>query len=272
MLLILALRNLLRAPFRNILTGGALMLAVILAILGHGLIRGIDANIIGAHREVLSGDTIYLPVSNDIYTQDPQKSLPLPSSIPENCTTRIMAQVMILHEGYDVPALLIGYDPLAAPPLFSYTSWRSQGSWPKNTNEVIMGNNLAHLLELSISQTLLIKTRTIKGSHTAQKWNIAGFLSTQNAYIDTYSIWIPQKDFEDFLGSTNRVHQILCRGETSANFHGWDSFQAEDIAHPLLQTNQTRKKALYFIFFMILGINNYIPFIFFYYFIMSIII
>ena len=103
MILFLAYHNIKRNPFRNFLTGLVLLLCVSLAILGQGLVAGIDESIIRGYTKSATGDFIL----------EPKDSVPLTLPLLDDSlqwTDRLVVDATIIENNIQIPIVLMGYN------------------------------------------------------------------------------------------------------------------------------------------------------------------
>ena len=245
MILFLARHNIKQNPFRNTLTGLVLLLSISLAILGHGLVMGIDESILRGYTMSASGDHI-------LETED-NKLLEIPTlSDSQTWTDRLVVQATIIEDDIQIPVVLMGYNPQRRDALFSTRDWLTSGSWPQQERDIAIGYQLFAMLSNQTSLTIAIDNPTL-GLY-AYSYTTSGVVRTNNPALDSRSIWLPNKVLSSLINTQNLRNQILFKGAPPIEQpNGWKCSSAYDKARSMLDINAVRKRVLTALYTIILA-------------------
>ena len=245
MILFLAFHNIKQNPFRNTLTGLVLLLSVSLAILGHGLVMGIDESIIRGYTNSATGDFIL----------EPEDGTPL--SLPKfsdslKWTDRLIVNATIIEDDIHVPVVLMGYNREHRENLFSTQDWLISGTWPQQENNIAVGHQLFFMLSNQERPTIAIESSDF-GLY-AESFAVSGVVQTNNPALDSRSIWLPNRTLSKLLNSQDLRNQILFKGAPPAIIpSGWRLSSAYEKAEPMLSINTVRKRVLTALYTIILA-------------------
>lgn len=245
MILLLARHNIKQNPFRNIPTGLVLLLSVSLAILGHGLVTGIDESIIRGYTQSATGDFI-LESKDATHLAVPNFSDSL------LWTDRLVVEATIIEDDIQIPIALIGYNRDRRETIFSTQDWIISGQWPQQDQDVAAGHQLYSMLSNRLHPTIAVENSEL-GMY-GQSYTISGVIRTNNPSLDSRSIWIPNEMLSKLLHTRHKRNQILFKGAPPANTpEGWALSSAYDKAESMLSVNTVRKKVLAALYMIILS-------------------
>ena len=246
MILSLARQNLIRNPFRNFLTGIVLLFGVSLAILGHGLVMGIDESILKGYTESSTSDFV-LETRSGL----PQSKPELPSSL--SWTDRLVVEATIIEEDIRIPILLTGYNRQRRGAVFSVDQWLKEGIWPENKNEVSIGVQLHNTLSTPQKITISVQNKEF-GTH-ARRYTSSGVIQTNNPALDSRTVWLPNEELSALLNSTPEQRTHLLFKEIAPPFvpTGWQLSSALKKAEAMLSVNSIRKNVLLSLYGIILA-------------------
>ena len=245
MILLLARNNIKQNPFRNTLTGLVLLLCVSLAILGHGLVMGIDTSILRGYTKSATGDFI-------LETKD-SKPLALPTlSQSFQWTDRLVVKATIIEDDIQIPVVLVGYNTKRREKIFSTQDWLTSGSWPQQEHDIATGYQLHSMLSNQEKPTIAIEDPAL-GLY-AQSYTLSGVVRTNNPALDSRSIWLPNETLSKLLNTQTLRNQILFKGEPPTSTpNGWLLSSAYDKAESMLSINKVRKRVLTSLYIIILA-------------------
>jgi ABC-type lipoprotein release transport system permease subunit len=230
---------------RNTLTGTILLLSTFVSIFGHGLVMGLDENILRAQTQSASGDFLLQPTE--------ESAIQLPTISDNNLlwTDRLLIKAELIEHDVRIPITLIGYNPQKRNSVFATNTWNKEGDWPQNRNEVAIGSGLYAMLDNPQKTTIAILSSTL--GMNARRFRTTSIIHTQNPVLDSYGIWLPNHILEDFVGTKDKRTHILIRGTPPTSIpKGWSIRSAQEIAAPMLNVNSVRKKVLLSIYTLIM--------------------
>ena len=245
MILLLARHNIKQNPFRNILTGLVLLLSVSLAILGQGLVMGIDESIIRGYTKSSTGDFV-------LETTD-SRPLSLPTlSDSLLWTDRLIVEATIIEDDIHIPISLIGYNKDRREKIFSTEDWLTSGTWPRQESDIAAGHQLYSMLANRLNTTIAVQHPEL-GMY-GQSYTISGVIQTNNPSLDSRSVWIPNEVLSKLLHTQDKRNQILFKESPPTNVpKGWRLSSAYDKAASMLSINTVRKKVLTALYMVILS-------------------
>lgn len=269
MLLSLAVRNLFRNLRRTMITSAAIVFGVALSIFGWGTVEGLDENMLRASRTTATGDVILRP---DGYPTD-GLDLPLDQSQPVSpelqkaldavgpWTSRVVFRGRLV-KGVDASRVNgIGYDPVGEDRVFPRAEWRLQGRWAEpGKSEMVVGQNLARLLEIAEGDEVVLEARTRAGARNALTYTVRGIVRTDNAALDNLSAWIPMDDANALLAlDGERTHLMVLAGNAEGAARalggkGWTPTPLREEIADLLQLNGLRRRVIALVVFVIMAI------------------
>lgn len=195
----LAGRNLLRSPRRTVLTTVAIVAGVGFFILGQGFISGITENVIASAIEGTVGHVMARPSGYPAEAlQHPvDRLLEIGPEARALLDRRAVAWTErtylapIASNGRDsMRVVAIGFDPARDPAVFPRKQWRLRGAYPGD-GEVMVSHRIARLLELEPGSTLVLQVRTHAGALNALEVKVSGVLTTTNAALDRFGVFMP---------------------------------------------------------------------------------
>lgn len=275
-LLGLALRNLARNLRRTMLTAVAVFWGVTVMILGWGVLDGLDDNVLRAARTSLVGDLILRP---DGYPDDglrypledaaelpPALRTALDAAGPWTSRTAIPARLISGTDGLRV--VVWAYDGANETRVFDRADWTVDGRWPATgAAEVVLGKNLARLLEAAPGAEIILSARTRDGAINALPYTVVGVAESGNSAIDALGVWMEAGAAESLaLVGGARSHVAVATDDAasvkaSLGGHGWTALTLQEECEDLLALNRIRRRVLSVIVTMImliaaLGIAN----------------
>ena len=212
----LALRNLLRSPRRTLLTMSAVIAGVGVFILGDGFVSGITENILISAIDDTVGHVMARPAGYPVQAnQRPvDELLTITASTRSLLNRRAVAWTErayfapIAANGQDsLRVLAIGYDAQRDPRVFPRTHWSIEGRMPDNDEPAIaVSHRVARLLDLSVGTSLILQVRTHAGAMNALNARVAAVLSTHNAALDLFGVFVPAQLWQTLLATTLPSH------------------------------------------------------------------
>ena len=245
MIFFLAYTNIRQNPFRNILTGLVLLLSISLAILGHGLVMGIDESILRGYTMSATGDFVL-----ETKSTNPLPLPPLSDSL--TWTDRLVVEATIIEDDIQIPIVLMGYNSKRRASLFSTKDWLTSGIWPQQARDIAVGYQLHSMLSNQENITIAIEHPTL-GLY-AQNYTISGVTKTNNPALDSRAIWLPNTTLSTLLNSKDHRNKILCKGSPPSEIpKDWILSSAFDKAKSMLSINTVRKRVLTALYILVLA-------------------
>jgi putative ABC transport system permease protein len=212
----LALRNLLRAPRRTLLTMSAVIAGVGVFILGEGFVSGLTENVIVAATDDTVGHVMARPAGYplqlgrhpvDALLEIPPAARALLEREARAWTERTYFAPIAASGADSLRAVGIGYDPQRDAGVFSHKHWQVTGRLPDPAaREVTVSARVARLLSLSVGSSLVLQVRTHRGAMNALEVKVSGILATHNAGLDLFGIFAPRKLTRELLATDLPSH------------------------------------------------------------------
>jgi len=242
----LAHYNIRRNPTRSILSSLVIALGVFVAILGQGLVMGIDENVMRAHTQSETGDFVLIAEENS--------PIPLPDlSAHQNWTDRLILPAEIIENGIQIPIQIIGYNPQKQSSVFQAQTWCQNGKWPYEKNHIGIGSGLTSLLDSTKTITIALETKN--NIQVAGVFDTSCIIHTHNLALDSISVWLPISTLETLSQYRQERTHILSRNPLPSST-GWAQYTATQRAEPMLAVNRIRKKVLQSIYGIIILIAS----------------
>lgn len=86
--------------------------------------------------------------------------------------------------------------------------WYINGEWPAKEKEILIGNDVARILDLKVSDQLSIDGLTASGEKFSQSFKVVGILQTGGSE-ESY-IYMELSDLEALKGNANQINVVEC--------------------------------------------------------------
>jgi len=271
LVLSLAWRNIFRNLRRTVITAGAVVFGVWLQILGFGFVAGIDDNVLNTSADTLTGDVLLRPVGypDDGLSYPLEDAAALPAALEGALaaegarSARVLFQPRLVAGADATRALVVAYEPAADAATFPRDRWSIDGAWPTpGALEVAVGGGIAHLLDLSVGDPLIVESRTLAGAYNALRFTVSGIAFTDNLLLDMNAAWMLMGDAETLLalgGARTHVALALPRpGEAdpalaeALSRDGWVATTARQENEAIIAIGRIRKVMVTFVVFIIM--------------------
>ncbi|MCB9780754.1 MAG: ABC transporter permease [Alphaproteobacteria bacterium] len=259
----LAARNLLRNVRRTVITAGAVVAGVAVLIAGWGLVDGLDENVLRAQEGALSGHLVVQPSDwpEDGLSTPVEDAEPLPDALVAQLRADPRVQGLTTRTWFDGRAVSgidgmrvrgFAYDPDTQAQVFDVDRWQLDGDWPTAPGQVVVGQWLAHLLELSPGSELVVEARTVTGAFNALPMTVSGVIHTGTPTADRV-LWVPAPLAQDLLRYDGAVSHLAVRlqrrGQADAvadsvTTPGWTAHTATWLSRDILAINAFRRRAI----------------------------
>lgn len=278
----LALRNLLRSPRRSLVTMSAVIAGVGVFIVGDGFVSGLTENILVSAIDDTVGHVMARPAGYPLQAgrHPVDKLLELG---PEVRALLEREAVAFTERTYFAPlaaagadslrAIAIGYDPARDPRVFPRKHWQVRGQLPRaNGAQVAVSARVARLLNLSLGSPLVLQVRTHRGAMNALQFEVSAIVTTHNAALDLFGIFVPAQAAHTLIASDRPSHisvrlrdrdgaPALAEKLAAALGPQADVVTFRDETAELISLQEVRRRALDLIMFILmalaaLGITN----------------
>lgn len=181
------------------------------------MIRNETAHVKIASREFLRLERI-LPKEHLVYDyQNLEESF---SSLPgiKSMTERIKFLLVLSHEDNTEACFGVGINPDKEKNYLDLEKYIIRGNYLENfTPEMIIGDNLAQKLGISVGDELLAITSDINYSTYALTFTVIGIFNTGFPFLDDNFFYIPLNKAQELLDCKGATHEILLLLENSDN-------------------------------------------------------
>ncbi len=209
LLLSLSVRNLFRHRRRNFMLLLAICVAVAGVVLTNGLIRGMQygmreaavANLTG-HVKVLAPGYLDDPNIEKSFPLDPDWRPVLPPGELAGWTARIRIPAVIMSERETRGIQLVGVDPLREGISFlGEVSVEGEGLQDEADARVLIGAELARVLETAVGRRLVIITQGLDGRNREAGFRIAGLYDAEGTALEKQFVFTGMAALQQLLAA-----------------------------------------------------------------------
>lgn len=253
MILKMAFKNLTRHKKRTILTLITTIIGIFLAVLGEGLNKGLEvqATNISIKSEIGYGrifgkdfyedkdnnDILEFPINKEVFNY--LKETPYSKRISFSGT--ITDSLEELNVNY------MGVDKDQENLVFNRNKYIISGTFLGEEKGVVIGYELAKLLNLKVGDQITLMARTVSKSQNAYDVNITGIIKTGNPLFDNKAVFINETFAKEFSGA-DYYNEIILGKELNAEKisliknQGADYVNYKEELKDLLAISQVRRK------------------------------
>ncbi len=218
MILKMAFRNVFRQKRRSLFTILSMFGGFVMAAFFIGFADGSYNNIIDAftrarlghiqihHREYLENPSLYRSIENPGVL----------GAVLDNTagvthwTPRVFSACLVAAEKKSVGAQIVGIDPEKENNATGFNKKIIEGrtfSSP-DAKEAVLGKGLAHLLQVTVDQDVVVVTQGADGSIANERYRVSGIMDSGNEISDRTTFYLPINEARDLLVLGKRVHEI----------------------------------------------------------------
>jgi putative ABC transport system permease protein len=265
MILKMIFRNIFRHQKRTILTLITMIVGIYLAILGEGLNSGLEHQLTDIY--IKTDTSLYKIYGKDFYAEkydNDQLEYPIikVSEIEKVLENKLYSERLIFNGSItngleELSVKFIGVEDQKENEVFNRENYMVKGSFVKGEDSLVLGVELARLLDLSIGDQVTLMARTASESMNAYDLTITGIIKTGNILMDSNSVFIDLNfagkfaDIQDIndiaIGSSLSQNEIEKLKKLDIDFVTWRE-EIEDI----FTITSIRRKAFAIISFTIL--------------------
>lgn len=207
MLVKMAWRNLFRHKKRTLLTLITMAVGIMLAILGEGLNRGMYIQVkdtyiktdIGQYKIYAKGyyeerdinEPLEFPISNTKELERTLKGI--------SYEERIVYPGSITNSTDELNITFIAVDREREESIFNRSGYMAEGNFLKNPDEIVVGSEVADLLNLEVGMEITLLGRTFDKALNAYDKRIGGIIKTGNPLLDSRIVFVPLKFGKEFI-------------------------------------------------------------------------
>ncbi|WP_320046745.1 FtsX-like permease family protein [uncultured Ilyobacter sp.] len=218
MILKMIFRNIFRYKKRTVLTLITMIVGIYLAILGEGLNSGLENQITDIYIKTdtshykIYGKDFYLEKDDNDQLEYPIENLEKIEKILKNkdYSKRLLFKGNITDGREELIAQFIGVESQKENLVFERDNYMVEGSFVDNENSLVIGLEMARLLDLGIGDEVTLIARTASQSINAYSLVITGIIKTGNTLMDSSSIFI-DLDFAHRFADTPFVNDIAVK-------------------------------------------------------------
>ena len=218
MLFQMALKNVFRNKKRTLITLAAVFFGVFLSVLANGLNKGLEWQIGDLY---IKTDTSALKIVNESYQIDDltnpidypiNKYEPITKVLAGNPDVKAFSPRISFHGSLtngvnEIRAIGLGVDPVHEDAVFHRSEGIVSGCYLKTGEQgIIIGADLAGLLELKVGDTVTVIAEATQMGMNAYDLEIKGLVRTGNPLLDGGAFWVPidfTRDLLSFTGITD---------------------------------------------------------------------
>ena len=203
----MAFKNLLRHKRRTLLTLITTIVGIMLAVVGEGLNGGLEKQVSDLS---IKSETAYGRIFGKGYYEEKEDNDILEFPIDKNeistldgisITKRISFTGTITDSDLEFSAYYMGVDEQEENQVFQREKYIIAGNFIKNRNDVVIGSELAKLLNVKIGDQLTLMARNINKNQNAYDILITGIIKTGNVIFDGKAVFLSQDFAREFTGA-----------------------------------------------------------------------
>ncbi|MFW5976357.1 MAG: ABC transporter permease [Bacillota bacterium] len=219
----LALKNLTRHKKRTIITAGVIAIAIFFYIFLDSLMLGMTNE---SFNSIINFESGHIQIADSRYW-DKKDDLPLDNLIKDNESLAedlkseekvkaVSPQLQFggnLNNGTDeLPVTIRGVKPDNIREVFAFQDQFVEGSWfQEDEYGVVMGKELADLMELERGDYVTLLVRTKEDSFNTIEGEISGLVHTANPEVNSSVVYVPLNLAQNTLNTENEVSQLILR-------------------------------------------------------------
>ena len=203
----MAFKNLLRHKRRTLLTLVTTIVGIMLAVVGEGLNGGLEKQVSDLS---IKSETAYGRIFGKGYYEEKEDNDILEFPIDEDemlalegisITKRISFTGTITDSDLEFSAYYMGVDEQEENQVFQREKYIISGNFIKNRNDVVIGSELAKLLNVKVGDQLTLMARNINKNQNAYDMLITGIIKTGNVIFDGKAVFLSQDFAREFTGA-----------------------------------------------------------------------
>ncbi len=217
----IAFRNILRNPWRSVLTSGATAFGLAAFLFLYAFTDGFFEQMIDNSTEFLTAHVQIEPqgyreeLSPGLYISQPKDILEKVQQLPSvlAAAPRIQVESMISSPTKTQPLILTGVNASMEKKVTRLHSVIIKGEYLKENNktEIVLGQKLVEKLDLRIGEKVVITTQLADGSLGSAAYRLVGIYQTNNEVFDRAYGFIGLQQAQSLLAMPNRVSTIAIR-------------------------------------------------------------
>ncbi len=215
MILKMVFRNIFRHRKRTVLTLITMIIGIYLAILGEGLNSGLENQIKDIY--IKTETSQYKIYGKDFYAEkDDNDQLEYPIKPIEDIrqilagkiySERLFFKGSITNGLEELSTQFMGVNPQEENQVFNRESYMVGGTFVNGGDSLVLGIELARLLDLGIGDEITLMARTASESINAYDLTITGIIKTGNSLMDSSCVFI-DLDFSKEFADTSDINDI----------------------------------------------------------------
>lgn len=221
----MAWRNLFRHKKRTILTLVTMTIGIMAAIIGEGINSGMYTQIKktfinssfgyytvykkGFYDDKISNNILEFPIEDEKKFLDSLKN--------KKYSERLSFGGTLTDSIYSLNVNFIGVDKERENNVFSRDKYMLEGSFELGDKSIVIGSDLARILNLNIGSEVVIIARTAEQSINAYDVKIEGIIKTGNPFMDSAAVFLNLNFAKDFVLSEN-INNIVVGQKLSEDF------------------------------------------------------
>ncbi len=203
----MAFKNLLRHKRRTVLTLVTTIVGIMLAVVGEGLNGGLEKQVSDLS---IKSETAYGRVFGKGYYEEKEDNdiLEFPIDKTEisaldglSLTKRLSFTGTITDSDLEFSAYYMGIDEKEENQVFQREKYIISGNFIKSRNDVVIGSELAKLLNAKVGDQFTLMARNVDKNQNAYDMVITGIIKTGNVIFDGKAVFLSQDFAREFTGA-----------------------------------------------------------------------
>lgn len=210
----MAFKNLLRHRKRTVLTLITTIIGIMLAVVGEGLNSGLERQVsdISIRSELsygrIFGKDFYKEKDHNEILEYPidEEEIEILEDLPLSRRTSFYGS--ITDSLIEFSVYFMGIEPQEENTIFQREKYITDGSFIKGKNDIVLGWELAKLMELQVGSPITIMGRTIYKSQNAYDMEVTGIIKTGNPIFDAKAVFL-HRDFSREFSEADFINEII---------------------------------------------------------------
>lgn len=207
MIIKMAFKNLLRHKKRTALTLITTIVGILLAVIGEGLNSGLEKQVsdLSIKSEIsygrIFGKNFYEDKDNNDILEYPinMESVKGLENVP--ISKRISFTGSITDSKEELATYFMGVNKIDENKVFSRDKYIISGNFLNNDTDVVIGEELANLLNLKVGDDITLMARTVIKSQNAYDLKVTGIIKTGNPIFDSKAVFLNETFAREFSGA-----------------------------------------------------------------------
>jgi putative ABC transport system permease protein len=218
-LIVLAWRNIWRNKRRSVISIASVLFAVMFAIMADSFERGSYENML---KNLVNFSTGYIQIQDVLYEEEPSiDNILLYNEELDTALEKFKEEIDFTIprlQGFALAAgatktrgtFILGIDPDKEKKLNELETRITEGNFLKaNDNEVVIGEGLARVMNLTVGDTLILVGQGFQGVNAAGMFPVRGIVKLSIPDMNNNTVYMSIEAAQEFFGADNRISFLM---------------------------------------------------------------